>query len=153
MSAQMAAYNPISYHNGTVWPHDNSLAAAGLARYGHDAAAWRVIDAQLDAAETDPAHRLPELFAGFDRRTTSDLVRYAVACAPQAWSSGAVALAVETLLGVVPGSRAPRLRSLAAGPRIELEPVRVGAWQGGLATNRSEDAGSPAERPTGQRPG
>jgi glycogen debranching enzyme len=153
MSAQMAAYNPISYHNGTVWPHDNSLAAAGLARYGHDAAAWRVIDAQLDAAATDSAHRLPELFAGFDRRTTSDLVRYAVACAPQAWSSGAVALAVETLLGLVPGGRAPRLRSLAAGPRIELEPVRVGGWQGGLATNRTEDASSTAERRTGQRPG
>ena len=152
MSAQMAAYNPISYHNGTVWPHDNSLVAAGLARYGQGEAAWRVIDAQLDAADTDPAHRLPELFAGFDRRTTSDLVRYAVACAPQAWSSGAIALAVETLLGVEPGAHAPRLHSLGAGPRVELDPVRTGGWQGTLATTRDEAHASALPRRTERRP-
>ena len=57
------------------------------------------------------------------------------------------------MLGVAPGGRAPRVRSLAAGARIELERVRVGGWQGGLATNRTEDAGSTAELATGQRPG
>lgn len=135
MSSEMRAYNPISYHNGTVWPHDNSLIAAGMARYGHDAAAWRVIDAQLDAAATDPDDRLPELFAGFGRRTTSDLVRYAVACAPQAWASGAIGLYVETLLGVQPSTRVPRQRPLATGSRVELLGARVGSWRGTL-TNR-----------------
>ena len=136
MSSEMAAYNPISYHNGTVWPHDNSLIAAGMARYGHDAAAWRVIDAQLDAAATDPDDRLPELFAGFGRRTTSDLVRYAVACAPQAWASGAIGLHVETLLGVQPTAGTPRQRPLAAGPRVDLLGTRVGGWRGTLTNRR-----------------
>lgn len=135
MSAEMAAYNPISYHNGTVWPHDNSLIAAGLARYGLADAAWRVIDAQLDAAATDPLHRLPELFAGFNRQTTSDLVRYAVACAPQAWASGAIALFVQAQLGVQPGATAPVVRPLGIGPTIELRGVRAGRWRGVVGTD------------------
>jgi glycogen debranching enzyme len=142
MSAQMAAYNPISYHNGTVWPHDNSLVAAGLARYGHGADAWRVIAAQLDAAATDPDRRLPELFAGFDRRTTSDLVRYAVACAPQAWSSGAIVLAVETLLGISPRVGAPKVAPLGVGPRLDLRGVRMGDWRGALVADARPDDGS-----------
>ena len=141
MSAQMGAYNPISYHNGTVWPHDNSLIAAGMARYGHGTEAWRVIDAQLDAAATDPLRRLPELFAGFDRRTTSDLVRYAVACAPQAWSSGAIVLAVETLLGISPRAGAPKVQPLGVGPRLALDGARIGGWHGTLTSDLDHDGG------------
>jgi glycogen debranching enzyme len=148
MSSEMAAYNPISYHNGTVWPHDNSLIAAGMARYGHDVGAWRVIDAQLDAVATDPFHRLPELFAGFDRRSTSDLVRYAVACAPQAWASGAVVLFVQTLLGVSPRAGAPDVRPLKTGPSLELQRAVVGAWAGTLRKRR----GKPGEPNDPSRP-
>jgi glycogen debranching enzyme len=149
MSSEMAAYNPISYHNGTVWPHDNSLIAAGMARYGHDAGAWRVIDAQLDAAATDPLHRLPELFAGFDRRSTSDLVRYAVACAPQAWASGAIVLFVQSLLGISPRAGAPDVRPLRTGPSLELQRAAVGAWSGTLRKRRGK-SGAPSDdsRPT-----
>jgi glycogen debranching enzyme len=132
MSSEMAAYNPLSYHNGTIWPHDNSLIAAGMARYGHDEAAWRVIDAQLDAAAVDPDDRLPELFAGFGRRTTTDLVRYAVACSPQAWASGAIVLYTETLLGLIPGTGAPRQKPMTVGPEINLHGARVGRWRGSL---------------------
>jgi glycogen debranching enzyme len=137
MSSEMAAYNPLSYHNGTIWPHDNSLIAAGLARYGHDDLAWRVIDAQLDAAAVDPDDRLPELFAGFGRRTTTDLVRYAVACSPQAWASGAIALYTETLLGLIPRTGVPRQQPMAGGPRVELAGAQVGTWRGTLG-NRQE---------------
>ena len=144
MSSEMTAYNPISYHNGTIWPHDNSLIAAGMARYGHDGAAWRVIDAQLDAAATDPVHRLPELFAGFDRRTTSDLVRYAVACAPQAWASGAIVLFVQTLLGVSPTAGAPDVRPLRSGPSLELQRAAIGGWSGTLRKRRGKP-GKPSE--------
>ncbi len=146
MSSQMAAYNPISYHNGTVWPHDNSLIAAGMARYGMTDAAWRVIDAQLDAATTDAQHRLPELFAGFDRRTTSDLVRYAVACAPQAWASGAIALFTQLLLGVQPTADGPISQPLARGPRIELNGARIAGWSGTLRTGGGATAASAPAR-------
>lgn len=132
MSNRMAAYNPISYHNGSVWPHDNSLIAAGMARYGHDRAAWKVIDAQLDAADADRTSRLPELFAGFDRRTTRDLVNYAVACSPQAWATGAIVLAVQTLLRAQPGRAEPQVSPLAGAPRLELRNARIGGWSGVL---------------------
>jgi glycogen debranching enzyme len=136
MSTEMAAYNPISYHNGSVWPHDNSLIAAGLARYGDAAGAWRIVDGLLDAAMQDGASRLPELFAGFDRSATPDLVGYPVACAPQAWATGAIFCAVHTLLGLEPGADAPLVAPLARGPHIKLRDLRIGEWQGDV-DNRS----------------
>jgi len=132
LSNEMAAYNPISYHNGSVWPHDNSLIAAGMARYGLHDHAWRVIDAQLDAADADPDHRLPELLAGFDRRSTPDLIPYPSACAPQAWSTGAIFLAVQTLLGLEPGVPRPRLQPIAGAPSVHLDGLRIGNWNGSL---------------------
>jgi glycogen debranching enzyme len=114
-------YNPIGYHTGSVWPHDNSLIAAGFAAYGQHRAAWRVIDALLDAAATDPLARLPELYAGFDRRATPDLVPYPTACAPQAWATGAIVLAVQTILGTSPSGG--RARHLPGAPAVTLEPA------------------------------
>jgi glycogen debranching enzyme len=95
-----------------VWPHDNSLIANGMARAGQVAAAQRVIDGLLDAADADPDHRLPELFAGFDRASTPDLVPYPTACAPQAWATGAIFQSVRTLLGIPPAERLEAWRSL-----------------------------------------
>ena len=100
LSTQNPGYNPIGYHLGTVWPHENSLIADGMARLGRADAAARVIDALLDAAVADPLARLPELFAGFDRASTVDLVPYPTACAPQAWATGAIFQIVETLLSI-----------------------------------------------------
>jgi glycogen debranching enzyme len=94
-------YNPIGYHLGTVWPHDNSLIAAGLARYGYRDEAARVAWAILEAA-TYFDGRLPEAFAGYGRELTSFPVEYPTACSPQAWASGAPLLLLRTLLGLEP---------------------------------------------------
>jgi glycogen debranching enzyme len=112
LSSRNPGYNPLGYHIGSVWPHDNSLIAAGLARSGHVRAAQRIIDGLLDAAVADPNARLPELFAGFDRSSTPDLVPYPTACAPQAWATGAVFLAVRTLLGIPEAAREEHWRWL-----------------------------------------
>lgn len=100
LSTEMARYDPVSYHNGSVWPHDNSIIVAGLARYGFTAEADEVICSMLDATSALPDHRLPELFAGYPRRELSFPVGYPSANAPQAWASGAIIHFVETLLRV-----------------------------------------------------
>ncbi|TYC20164.1 amylo-alpha-1,6-glucosidase [Micromonospora sp. MP36] len=92
-------YNPIGYHMGTVWPHDNSLIAHGLARYGFRHEANRIILAMLDAARyTDD--RLPEAFSGYQRAWSRIPVRYPTACSPQAWASGAPLMFLRTMLGL-----------------------------------------------------
>ena len=101
LASTMAAYNPVSYHNGSVWPHDNALCAAGLARYGHIDAAHRVIEAQLAVAAT-AAGQLPELFAGFDRSVISVPAAYPASCSPQAWAAASPLLWLRTLLGLEP---------------------------------------------------
>lgn len=101
-------YNPIGYHIGSVWPHDTSLFAAGLARYGLHDAATRVIDALLDAVDREPMKRLSELYAGFDRVATPDLVPYPTACSPQAWATGAIFLSARALMRAG-GESAPSL--------------------------------------------
>ena len=93
-------YNPMSYHNGSIWPHDNAVAAAGLARYGLTDAAARLLEAMLDLSRTVDLHRLPELLCGFHRRSEERPTLYPVACAPQAWAAGAVYLFVESALGM-----------------------------------------------------
>jgi glycogen debranching enzyme len=147
MSTEMAAYNPISYHNGSVWPHDNSLIAAGLARYGEAAGAWTIADGLLDATKHDGARRLPELFSGFDRGTTPDLVGYPVACAPQAWATGAIFQLVQSLLGLEPGTEAPRLAPATLGPRLRLRELRIGHWRGDVDSRRGSFSSSPAPAP------
>ncbi len=100
LSRSNPAYNPMSYHNGSVWPHDNALIAAGLKRYGHDDAARRVADALFDVAVGSRDFRLPELYCGFDRSQRPALVSYPVACIPQAWASAAPLLILQTMLGI-----------------------------------------------------
>jgi glycogen debranching enzyme len=94
-------YNPIGYHQGTVWPHDNSLIAAGLRRYGYHAEAAMVALAILEAAEYFFG-RLPETFAGYSRELTGYPVEYPTACSPQAWATGAPLLLLRVLLGIEP---------------------------------------------------
>ncbi len=100
LSSDMARYNPLSYHNGSIWPHDNSMIAAGMARYGFKKEAHTVAYAMLDAASQFPNSSLPELFAGYPRRTYSFPVPYPSANAPQAWACGAIIYFLETLLNV-----------------------------------------------------
>jgi glycogen debranching enzyme len=94
-------YNPIGYHQGTVWPHDNSLIALGLRRYGYDEAASRLAFCILEASEYFLG-RLPETFAGYDRDQTRFPVEYPTACSPQAWSTGTPLLLLRVLLGLEP---------------------------------------------------
>jgi glycogen debranching enzyme len=94
-------YNPIGYHVGTIWPFDNSFIAWGLRRYGYRAEAARVAAGVLDAAQFFQG-RLPEAFGGYPRTQTKYPVRYATACSPQAWSTGAPLLLLRTMLGLEP---------------------------------------------------
>jgi glycogen debranching enzyme len=93
-------YNPMSYHNGSVWPHDNGLIAMGLARYGHQGATAQIFSAMFEAASYMDLRRLPELFCGFIRRQHNGPTQYPVACAPQAWASATVLALVQSLLGL-----------------------------------------------------
>jgi glycogen debranching enzyme len=95
-----ARYNPMSYHNGSVWPHDNALAAAGLARYGLRAEALLVLNGLFDVSKAVDLHRLPELFCGFSRRPGEGPTSYPVACSPQAWSAASVFLLLQAYLGL-----------------------------------------------------
>ncbi len=101
LSTDNGGYNPISYHCGSVWPHDTAIVAAGLARYGFDGAAQRLILALLDAA-TAQGGRLPELFSGLDRRELAVPVGYPTSCSPQAWSAASPLLCLRTLLRLDP---------------------------------------------------
>ncbi|HEV3475424.1 MAG TPA: amylo-alpha-1,6-glucosidase [Actinomycetota bacterium] len=94
------SYNPMSYHNGTVWPHDNALIAAGFKRYGFIEETNRIVTALFEAAQFADYMRLPELFCGFTRRTPSPPVHYPVACSPQAWAAGAPFLLLQAMLGI-----------------------------------------------------
>jgi glycogen debranching enzyme len=108
-------YNPIEYHNGTVWPHDTALAAAGIARYGNREQAGRLALALLQAAYFFQC-RLPEAFAGYSRDRTAYPVEYPTACTPQAWASGAPLLLFRVLLGLEPqGDRLAAEPALPAG--------------------------------------
>jgi glycogen debranching enzyme len=101
LASSMGAYNPMSYHNGSIWPHDNALVAAGLRRYGFVEEAQQVVRGILDAAEGFGGH-LPELFCGFDRDTFPVPIPYPTACAPQAWAAATPLLLLRVLLGLEP---------------------------------------------------
>jgi glycogen debranching enzyme len=95
-----ARYNPLSYHNGSVWPHDNALIACGLAQYGFKNSAGKIWLALMDVSSMLELHRLPELFCGLDRRPGEGPTLYPVACAPQAWAAAAPFLLIQSCLGL-----------------------------------------------------
>jgi glycogen debranching enzyme len=123
-----ALFNPIEYHNGTVWPHDTALIAAGLARYGRRAEAGALALALLQAAPHF-AYRLPEVFVGYSRAATAGPVAFPTACSPQAWASTAPLLLLRTVLGLEPDGE--RLHSDPAVPaeigRLALHGI-PGRW-------------------------
>ena len=95
-----ARYNPLSYHNGSVWPHDNAIIAAGMARYDFREFAGRILMSLLDLSSSVELQRLPELFCGVDRRVGQGPTLYPVACSPQAWAAGAVFMLLQACLGI-----------------------------------------------------
>ncbi len=102
-------YNPMSYHNGSVWPHDTALASAGLARYGFRDESLTLLTGMFNAATFFDLHRLPELFCGFDRLQGQAPTLYPVACAPQAWASGAVFMLLQACLGLSFSPQTPHI--------------------------------------------
>jgi glycogen debranching enzyme len=100
VATQEARYNPISYHNGSVWPHDNALIAWGLAQYGFRDEALRILTGLFDASLTMDLRRMPELFCGFARREEEGPTLYPVACAPQSWAAASVFLMLQASIGL-----------------------------------------------------
>ncbi len=124
-------YNPMSYHNGSVWPHDNAILAAGFARYGAKAGAAAIFDGVMRAATYMEDRRIPELYCGFRRRRGRGPVLYPVACSPQAWSASAPFSIIQSLLGLEfhPDARELRLNNPILPPSLEsirLRDVRLG---------------------------
>jgi glycogen debranching enzyme len=118
-------YNPMSYHNGSVWPHDNGLIAMGFARYGLRAPLLRVCEGMFDASFALELHRLPELFCGFDRREGEGPTLYPVACSPQAWSSAFVFAVLGAALGLSFNSKACQIRFVRPAMPAFLEELRI----------------------------
>jgi glycogen debranching enzyme len=106
LSARHPVFNPMSYHNGSVWPHDNALIVMGLSHYGLAAHASPVVSATQDAAAVADLARLPELYCGISRDGAAAPVSYPVSCSPQAWASAALFLMLQGMLGIAPD--APR---------------------------------------------
>lgn len=131
LSSAMAGYNPIGYHIGSVWPHDNAIAAEGLARYGFREETGRIAGALLEATAYFRDSRLPELFCGFSREDSAYPVPYPVACTPQAWAAGSLFQLVAAMLGMRPDAAARRLDLTAPTlppwlPELRFENLRVG---------------------------
>ncbi len=163
LSSAMPTYNPMSYHNGSIWPHDNSLIAAGLRAYGYADAANAIGTALFNAGQADPLARLPELYCGFDRAEGSESdapVAYPVSCSPQAWAAGAGQLLVRVMLGLhVDIERARLLVDPALPPwlnEVTLKDMSVLGAAASLSVRRDGgdyvvETEGPIERPAGRQ--
>jgi glycogen debranching enzyme len=150
LASGQPAYNPLSYHDGTVWPHDNALCAMGFARYGMTHEAGQVFLGLWDAAQHFRQQRLPELFCGLSRDGRAFPVSYPVACSPQAWSSAAWFLLLRATLGLSADAPAgvlhigtPSLPPFLEG--ITLEGLRIGAAHATLRFVRGVGGGAAVE--------
>lgn len=133
LSAESRRYNPLGYHIGTVWPHDNSIIAMGFKRYGYETELNELATGLFDVARTAPYYRLSELFGGDERSVHDAPVPYPVACRPQAWAAGAIPLITQAILGLCPDATGQRL--FIVRPRLPewLEVVQVNGLKVGDA--------------------
>jgi glycogen debranching enzyme len=134
LSAETIGYNPIGYHLGTIWPHDNAICAAGFARYGLFEETRLVAGALFEATAHFREARLPELFCGFERSTSPMPVPYPVACSPQAWAAGSLYHLMTAALGLRPDARGKRLELVRPAlptwlPSLRVRGLRVGDAQ------------------------
>jgi glycogen debranching enzyme len=125
------AFNPVGYHLGTIWPHDNAIIAAGLKRYGFDEEANEIVTALYDAAVSLPSFRLPEVYGGHPRSVHQPPVPYPVACRPQAWAAGSLLMLVTSVLGLAPDAAKGKLYLVRPKlpfwlDRVSLRGIRVG---------------------------
>jgi len=140
-----ARYNPMSYHNGSIWPHDNAMVAAGFSRYGLQAFAAEILNALYEASRHIELQRMPELFCGFHKRTDgSGPTLYPVACAPQAWAAGSVFLMLGASLGINVVAGKPQIHLFrpslpAALNELHIDNLRVGQASVDLVFRRREN--------------
>ncbi|MGH7906036.1 MAG: amylo-alpha-1,6-glucosidase, partial [Candidatus Binataceae bacterium] len=145
LSANEQRYNPMSYHNGSVWPHDNAMAAAGIARAGNQAGVIRILNGLFDAATHLGEGSLPELFCGFPRETRLGPVPYPVACHPQAWSAASVFKILEAMLGLrIDGFGGHVIIDSPIMPGwldwLKIEDLKAGSGSVSLLLKRTENA-------------
>ena len=156
VSAAGARYNPMSYHDGSIWPHDNALIAAGFARYGLMSEASRVLGGMFDLSQVVDLYRLPELICGFHRRQDGFPTLYPVACAPQTWAAGAVFLLLQACLGLEVDAVNHRVSFTCAVLPESIESLRIVNLRVGdasvdlLLTQHAHDIGITVERREGQ---
>jgi glycogen debranching enzyme len=141
LDSREARYNPMSYHNGSVWPHDNALIAAGLARYGFRREAATIFEGLFAASMHMDLRRLPELFCGFPRQRNSAPTAYPVACVPQAWATAAPLSLIQSILGLGFGFDPPRISFHQPMmpdflEKIELRQLTVGDASADVALRR-----------------
>ena len=156
LDANEARYNPMSYHNGSVWPHDNAVASLGIARYGRKDATVKVLAGLFDASLHFDLHRMPELFCGFRQRPHEGPTLYPVACAPQAWAAGSVFLLLQACLGL--DVDAPNMRICLERPelpdgidRVTIRNLQIGEASVDLVLHRHDkDVGVHLERREGE---
>ena len=145
-SSRSKHYGPVSYHNGSVWPHDTAFAAAGMARYGDKAGAARTIAEMLATAKAFPDWRIPELFGGQPKRPGVWPTRYPVACVPLAWSAAATFLCIRTMLGLSVGPDGARVTLDPLLPdginRFEASDLRVGTGKVDIRIERKRGRAS-----------
>ena len=127
LSGSEKRYNPMSYHNGSVWPHDNAMAALGLARAGDHAGVLKVLEGLFDASEQLNTSSLPELFCGFRREVGLGPVPYPVACYPQAWSAASVFMILQAMLG---------MRVLGFERRVVFDTHSIPSWLDWLSLDK-----------------
>ncbi|WP_293127982.1 amylo-alpha-1,6-glucosidase [Microcoleus sp. bin38.metabat.b11b12b14.051] len=143
LSSKSPAYNPIGYHTGSVWPHDNALTAMGLRSIGRVEQALEVAQGLFDMTLLQPYERPPELFCGYERNSESDRpVQYPVACSPQAWATGSIFQLLQMMLNLVPNAPENQLRIIdPALPesinKLSLNNLRIGSTLLDLEFERS----------------
>ena len=125
LAAGQPRYNPMSYHDGSVWPHDNAITALGLARAGFHDHATRVMSGLFEASRNFDLARLPELFCGFSRRVGEGPTHYPVACSPQAWASGAVFMLLQACIGLEVDAPGRTLQFVSARLPLFLDHLRI----------------------------
>jgi glycogen debranching enzyme len=142
MSSEEKTFNPLSYHRGSVWPHDNSLIAHGMALNEYRAPVARLFTTLFQAALTFRDYRLPELFCGIERKENEVPVHYPVSCSPQAWASGAYFLILSSLLGIRPSAPSKELNIINPTlpeflDHLHVRNLTVGKSRVGLDFSRS----------------
>jgi glycogen debranching enzyme len=142
MGEEEAGYNPMSYHDGSIWPHDNSMILLGMSKIGRQVKANKVINGLIEASAHFEYDRLPELFCGYDK-SIGKAVKYPVACSPQAWAAGTPLVFIQTLLGLFPNSITKEIHLspllLDSMNELKVENISIGSGQLSVTIYRHND--------------